>query len=168
MLSEEHKRKIGLGSRRTMESRPNFSMRGHHHSEEAKKKMSISAKKRGFTEEWRKNIGLSRRGIHYSEETRKKMSIAHRGEKAYNWKGGSEHYKTGYHSLEYRQWRMKVFKRDNFTCQICEKVGVYLTAHHIKSFAKFPELRFDIDNGITLCDSCHKLTDNYKGKNKGK
>lgn len=63
---------------------------------------------------------------------------------------------------------MKVFERDNFTCQFCEVRGVYLTVHHIKSWANFPELRFVVDNGITLCEECHKLTDNYKGRNKNK
>lgn len=57
---------------------------------------------------------------------------------------------------EYSSWRSKVFERDNFTCQICKKVGGTLNAHHIKPFKDYPLLRFDVDNGITLCESCHK------------
>lgn len=90
-----------------------------------------------------------------------------KGEKSPSWKGGiSRAYKTGYYSEEYKDWRMKVFTRDNWICQVCQKVGGYLTAHHIKSFAHYPELRFDVNNGITLCEECHKLTDNYRGRNK--
>ena len=85
------------------------------------------------------------------------------------WKGGrSRSYKIGYYSTEYKNWRMKVFERDGFRCQCCGVIGVYLTAHHIKSFAHFPKLRFELDNGITLCEPCHSLTDNYKGRNKVK
>jgi len=100
-----------------------------------------------------------------SEEDKKKMSLAHKGNKAYQWKGGnSKGYKTGYYSREYKIWRISVFERDQFRCQVCGIVGKYLTAHHIKSFAKFPKLRLELDNGITLCEDCHKLTDNYKGR----
>lgn len=59
-------------------------------------------------------------------------------------------------SRQYLEWRNQVFHRDGFTCQKCGKVGGKLNAHHIKTFAGHPESRFDIDNGITLCEKCHK------------
>lgn len=59
-------------------------------------------------------------------------------------------------SKEYIEWRNKVFKRDNWTCQMCGKRGVMLNAHHIKPFAKYKELRMVVENGITLCEKCHK------------
>jgi 5-methylcytosine-specific restriction endonuclease McrA len=52
-------------------------------------------------------------------------------------------------------WRNAVFKRDGFTCVICGQIGHKLSAHHIKKFSEDYENRFDIDNGVTLCWSCH-------------
>ncbi len=57
---------------------------------------------------------------------------------------------------EYREWREQVFSRDDYTCQKCGQRGKKLNAHHVKQYALYPDLRFDLDNGITLCDDCHK------------
>ena len=59
-------------------------------------------------------------------------------------------------SIEYRLWREAVFARDNWTCQKYEIKGCVLHAHHIQNFIQFPELRFAIDNGITLSKKAHK------------
>lgn len=114
--------------------------------------------------------GLTNKGNIHSEETRKIMSENRMGkalkENNPNWNGGtSRGYKTGYYSTEYKNWRKAVFERDDYACQECGWRG-YITAHHIKSFAHYPELRYDINNGKTLCEHCHSLTDNYKGRNK--
>lgn len=68
------------------------------------------------------------------------------------------------HSLNYKLWREAVFKRDNWTCVDCKQRGVYLEAHHLKPFALFPELRFAIDNGITVCSLCHAKVDIHRAR----
>jgi HNH endonuclease len=60
-------------------------------------------------------------------------------------------------TMEYKEWRKAVFERDSYTCQKCGTVGGYLHAHHIKEWQYYPELRYDVDNGQTLCRRpCHK------------
>jgi hypothetical protein len=86
-----------------------------------------------------------------------------KGEKNYGWKGGIT--PIGHkirNSLKYNQWRKAVFERDNYTCLVCGKVGGELNAHHIKSFKHYPELRFEVDNGITMCIKCHYLNHGEK------
>jgi hypothetical protein len=56
---------------------------------------------------------------------------------------------------DYKHWIKSVFKRDKYTCQHCGRIGGKLNAHHIKPFAKYPELRLDVNNGITYCRQCH-------------
>lgn len=91
-----------------------------------------------------------------------KPNYGMRGENNPLWKGGITPVNNQIrHSLEYKEWIRKVFKRDNYTCQGCgvrsgNGKRVYLHAHHIKLFSEEPELRFDISNGITLCKNCHK------------
>lgn len=74
-------------------------------------------------------------------------------------------------SVEYKLWRKSVFERDEYTCVWCGikfikgvTGRIMIHADHIKPFAYFPELRFAIDNGRTLCVSCHKTTDTYGSK----
>lgn len=94
-----------------------------------------------------------------------KKNPARAGEHSAFWRGGvSTENELARKSAEYRAWRTAVFERDNFTCQNCSVRGGNLHADHIKPFAYYPELRFDISNGRTLCESCHLETDTYGSK----
>lgn len=84
------------------------------------------------------------------------------------WKGGvTSQNEIIRHSDQYKEWRLMVFGRDNFTCQKCDKRGCYIEAHHIKPFAIYPKSRFDVDNGITLCLDCHNKIPNGNQYNIG-
>jgi len=71
-----------------------------------------------------------------------------------------EHRLIGRNFKELRDWRKAVFERDDYTCNKCKGRGSYLNAHHKNSYDLFPELREDVDNGVTLCSECH--TDFHK------
>lgn len=88
---------------------------------------------------------------------------ARKGELNTNWKGGITRTSVAIrNSTEYKLWRKSVFERDDYTCVWCgNNESGNLNADHIKSFAQYPELRFAIDNGRTLCIPCHKTTDSY-------
>src|SRR3990167_578751 len=80
-----------------------------------------------------------------------------RGENHPSWPGGiTPINKALRQSLEYEEWRTRVFERDLYTCQNCGEVGGRLEADHIKPWSLYPELRFELFNGRTLCYECHK------------
>lgn len=121
---------------------------------------------------WHNTSGLKKgnqKGVKFGEHTlehKKKISEAIKKiviEGKHNfWKGGvTKANDLIRSSTEYKTWRTSVYKRDNYTCQICNRRGCVLNADHIKPFAFFPELRFDLKNGRTLCKECHKKTDTY-------
>lgn len=137
--------------------------------EETKQKISGALKgkhnspttmfRKGYTvpKEWKEKISKFFKGRKLSEEVKSKIRKSHlRGEKHPFWKGGiTPLNKKIRDSLEYNEWRKKVFERDNYTCQKCGLKGGRLEVHHIKPFSQFPELRFDMNNAITLCKGCH-------------
>jgi 5-methylcytosine-specific restriction endonuclease McrA len=134
---------------------------GKHLSEEAKKKIS-EAKKKNPTRYW---LGKKRPDLS--------------GEKCNLWNGGTNTVKNHIRKCsEYKNWRKRIFERDNYTCVFCNaKNGsgksVYLEADHyptefmvlIKKFdinsykeAVDCSALWDINNGRTLCRNCHKKT----------
>jgi hypothetical protein len=137
------------------------------HTAEARKKMSDFAKNRSIPQEIREKISRTLTGKSYlSIEARKKMSLRFIGDKNPSWKGGlSKLHKSerriAMNTVDYQLWRTAVFMRDNYTCQICGQRGLTLNADHVKPWYKYPELRYAIDNGRTLCVECHRQTDTY-------
>lgn len=81
-----------------------------------------------------------------------------RGKNNPNWKDGiSTENNIIRTSTEYERWKTMVFKRDDYTCQLCGIRGGDLNAHHILSFRDFPEYRLDVSNGITHHEECHDI-----------
>lgn len=161
-------------------------MKGKHHSSNTIRKI-ISSNKIALKKFYSTPMGRKRikeisiekkghipwnKGKQMNEEYRKRNS----GEKHYYWKGGvTPLYKKIRKSVEYNLWRKAVFERDNYTCIWCGETGGRLNADHIKPFSDYPELRFAIDNGRTLCEDCHKKTatwgfnmKNYRQKGNGR
>jgi len=90
-------------------------------------------------------------------ENIKKVSYNPSGKEHWHWKGGvTGERHSAMSKKEYEDWRTGVFERDNYICKKCGQVGGKLRAHHIFNFADYPELRLDLNNGITFCESCHR------------
>lgn len=135
-------------------------------SDEWKRKIGEALRKRVRSEETCRKLSLALRGKKKGPmplETRRKISASLRGERSYSWKGGvAPIHKLIRKSVEYKIWRKAVYERDNYTCQMCgDNHGGNLEVDHIKPFALFPELRFEVSNGRTLCKKCHRLTATY-------
>lgn len=155
--SDEHKRKIGLkaiGNKYSL---------GYKRSIESIEQGIKTRKEKGFVGYWKgKKRGIL---LPLSDEVRKKMSDERKGVKNSNWKGGiSPKNRIIRNGLAFRIWREGVFLRDNWICQKCTLRGGKLHPHHILNFADRIDLRFVIDNGITLCVKCHKKFHNKYGQ----
>jgi 5-methylcytosine-specific restriction endonuclease McrA len=106
----------------------------------------------------------------HTDETCQKISEIQRknqvcGPEHPNWRGGKRsERKQAMSQFPYRDWRKAVFTRDNWTCQICSVRGGYLEADHIKPWCSFPELRYAVDNGRTVCRPCHMQLDTHGHK----
>jgi len=100
-----------------------------------------------------------------------KPNFGNQREKNGQWKGGVTTVNAKIRaSLEYTNWRRKVFERDLYKCIWCNIKGgwnkelkkqIVLNADHIKPFALYPELRFELNNGRTLCEDCHMKTSTF-------
>jgi len=122
---------------------------------------------------------MPKKGYKPTEKHRDNLSLSHKGQKAWN-KGikiylgkrvdmpsGENHYKwkkdrtqlakrNERNDMAYKDWRNQVLKRDRYSCKINNKdCKGKVIAHHILSWSAFPELRYIINNGITLCHFHH-------------
>lgn len=133
-------------------------LKGSKMSEEARQKMrAVWAERKADP-----NYVPVRKGIKHTLETRAKMSKVTRertprGEQCHSYKDGKlAERRDQRFSMQYKRWRYDVYLRDKFTCQECgDSRGGNLVAHHVKPFADFPDLRFDVSNGRTVCETCH-------------
>ena len=168
----EHNKKNSEAKKRLKMCPP--SRKGNKLSQETKDKISKSLtghngwnKGKKWTDKQKKGLSIIRKemgtippspiGRKHSQRTRRNMSISRIGCLGSNWQGGkTTENKKIRNNIDSRLWREAVFARDNFTCQKTGIRGGKLNAHHILNFSQYPELRFAIDNGITLSDDAHK------------
>ena len=140
--------------------------RGKLHSEEYKMKMSDRIKtvrlEKPMTEEHKQKIRDYNIGKSIPDEIKQKISKTLTGKivktNHWNWQGGiTEIRNRDNDTPQYKAWRRAVFKRDGFHCVKCASgESGTLRAHHIKEWSKYAELRYSVDNGLTLCEECHK------------
>ena len=134
---------------------------GYKHTEETKIKIGLNNKRLGtkHTQETKDKIRLSRIGYKMSQTTKEKISMANRGANNYQWikdrtllkddhkdRGGQFH----------KEWSKNVRNRDNWSCRIADiNCDGKVVAHHILPWRDFLELRYEVNNGITLCHFHH-------------
>jgi len=127
-------------------------------------------KRKDSLSQWAGNcIHCGRKLIANNPNVKEQTSKRHSGEKSNFWKGGiTEKHLAVRCSSRYKRWRKSIFERDNYTCVLCGfkfarglTGNVRLNADHIKPFSLFPELRFELDNGRTLCVDCHRKTPSW-------
>lgn len=147
-----------------------YTHKGTPKSTETRRKMSEAKIGKPCTQATRAKISKSSVGKKLSEIHKKRIGLSKIGllakEKCHLWKGGITPINAQIrNSIEMKLWRKAVFERDGYACIWGGKEhGNKLNADHIKPFALFPELRFAIDNGRTLCVDCHRKTETYGGR----
>lgn len=82
------------------------------------------------------------------------------GANRYNWIADRTkvigRHNRNFHDPEYKQWRKRVWERDNYKCKITDSdCNGRIEAHHILRWKDFPKLRYEVNNGITLCHFHH-------------
>ena len=158
-ISDETRRKLSeAGKRAWAEGKRCRTM-----SEETKAKVSRNRKgkclgnQNGFKKGHTPHNKGKRHPVH-TAEWRAKASAAHSGENHWNWKGGITYQnRMGRNSAKHKEWAKAVYRRDRWTCQVCKKHCQCkdIVAHHLVLWSECEETRYLVENGITLCRSCH-------------
>ncbi len=135
----------------------------------AKRVAKIRGKKRSPESIERYKISNKGRnlGRKMSLEQKMRYSELFKRENNPNWQGGKKKENARIRaSIQYRLWRQAVIDRDGEKCTVCGDEEGPFQVDHIKPFAYYPDLRFDVDNGRVICLSCHRETDTffYKGR----
>ena len=145
----------------TSKMKGNIYWKGKHHSQKTKEKMREAhegKKTYEMTEEIREKMSKARQGTVCPLWVRKKLSEAKLGMKNPSWKGGIDFRKKNdeRNDSAYQEWVKQVKKRDNNQCIFKGRnCSGYCIVHHILSWKDFSELRYNVNNGITLCQFHH-------------
>jgi 5-methylcytosine-specific restriction endonuclease McrA len=117
---------------------------------------NIEVGNRPYIKEFRRKVGVALMA-RVGKLPVPKLENRKRGPDHYNWRGGvtPEHLLIRW-SPRMREWSKTILQRDGYKCVICGERSQKLHADHIKPFSIFHDLRFDLDNGRTLCQPCHK------------
>lgn len=169
--SEEHKKALSKKFKGRVSP-----MKGRKHSEETKKKMSVSGRGQKWTQEakdrWsKKQMGENNPmyGKTHSDEYKDRLKVEKSGKNAWNWQGGvTPENKARLSTTEWKEIRLKVYKRDSYDCQVCgikctnvKKVTwKVIQCHHIIPWRDGGE--DSMDNLITLCTRCHGKEENKR------
>lgn len=188
VFSEESRKKISEALKRHLQSPEAREQRGKIRrgvklTPEQKIRCANGRKGKSISQAHKDAVSAALKGKKQTIEHRRNAGAAKRGNRNPNWRGESVNLKALCRGLfEYRLWRSDVFKRDNYTCALCGANKCEVHADHIKAFwrvikennlktvedaIRCAEL-WDINNGRTLCEPCHRKTDNFGFKGCGR
>lgn len=153
-----------------LKKKEKFSFLGKKHTLESKLKISKAHKGSKLSEEHKKKISDSSKGNKnhffnktHSQQTKIKIGFKNKGklskEKNPNWNPDRtwDVRRKERKLPENFQWTKSVLKRDNYTCQICNKrKWTSLISHHLDGYGWCKEKRYNTENGVCLCKECHK------------
>ena len=122
---------------------------------------------------WLRKLGIERKTMseirkrkHWGLSGNKNGMYGRTGKKSPRWNGGHSPERQSFYARSiWKELSKSILKRDNYKCKKCGAIHDKenkLVVHHIKEWSKYPELRFEIKNLITLCVKCHKIIHSKK------